>query len=98
VSGLNLVIVTPRGRVLAEGGVQKVVVRRFEERFELGGQVIFLPMHGSETVHLGEGPLLYVDALGQEKSVELGGGFAEIEQGVVTVLAPSAGVPGPSGP
>jgi F0F1-type ATP synthase epsilon subunit len=92
VSGLNLVIVTPRGRVLAEGGVQKVVVRRFEERFPQGGQVVFLPMHGSETVHLGEGPLLYVDAEGHEIRVELGGGFAEIEQSVVTVLAPSAKV------
>ena len=89
---LNLVIVTPNGRFLAESGVAKVIVRRFEERFPRGGQVVFLPMHGSETVHLGEGPLTYVNARGEEVRVELGGGFAEIEQGVVTVLSPSAGV------
>lgn len=89
---LNLVVVTPNGRVLAESGVAKVIVRRFEERFSRGGQVVFLPMHGSETVHLGDGPLVYVTDRGEEVHVELGGGFAEIEQGVVTVLTPSARV------
>jgi len=89
-SGLSLEIVTPHGRVLSETDVAKVVVRRFEERFARGGQVIFLPHHGSETVHLGEGPLLYVSERGDTVRVDLGGGFAEIERDTVTVLAPSA--------
>ena len=89
-SGLNLVIVTPHGRVLSEPGVKRVVVRRFEERFERGGQVVFLPGHGSETVRLGAGTLTYTSDRGDEVRIEVTGGFAEIEQGVVTVLAPSA--------
>ena len=93
---LNLVIVTPQGRLLAEPGVSRVTVRRSEERFESGGQVVFLPGHGSETVHLGHGQLVYVSAQGEQVYVRVDGGFAEIEQGVVTVLTPSASLVAPA--
>jgi len=89
-SGLYLEIVTPHGRVLNESEVAKVVVRRFEEQFRNGGQVIFLPHHGSETVHLGPGPISYVSESGETVRFDVGGGFAEIEQDRVTVLTPSA--------
>ena len=86
----SLEIVTPHGRVLNEQNVAKVVVRRFEERFETGGQVVFLPHHGSETVHMGEGELLYVTEDGRQAHVAVNGGFAEIEQDRVTVLTYAA--------
>ena len=51
---------------------------------------MFPPGHGSETFHLGQGELAYTSALGDAVRIEVGGGFAEIEQGAVAVLAPSA--------
>lgn len=89
-SELSLEVVTPRGRLLAVGGVKRVTVRRYEPGFARGGQVVFLPSHGAETVHFGDGAIEYVDAEGRVAHLQVEAGFAEVERDHVIVLTRSA--------
>ena len=88
---LAIEIVTPRGAALKREGLRKVVLRRREERFELGSEIAILPNHGEMMVRVPECDISLFD----EETVihvHVAGGFAEVYDGVVTLLTASAAV------
>lgn len=76
---LNLEIVTPERPILKEE-VDEVVVPG------ISGEFGVLPGHTTFLSELGSGRLTYLKG-GQSKTFELNGGFAEVREDHVTVLA-----------
>ena len=93
---LTLEVVTPRGGFLRETGVDEVVVRRRELRFDPGSEVAILPSHGPMIVRLADTEMRYRKA-GRVMRIHAHGGFAEVRANVVTVMTPKAERPAPSG-
>ena len=86
---LSLEIVTPRGVAFEEDDLERVVLRREEDRFDLGSEVVILPRHGELLVRL---PFHALRALGlrEEITIEVDGGFAEVYHDRITILTRDA--------
>jgi len=97
---LVLQIITPDGRSLKEKQVDVVVVRRKEQRFELGSEIAIFPRHAPLLIRIPVAPLRY--RKGEETTyVAVGGGFVEIKGNEVVVVTPRfekmrSGDPAPS--
>lgn len=91
---LSIEVVTPRGLALKRGGLSKVTMRRREDGFERGSEVVVLPHHGEMMVRLSECEIGLVDEK-RTLHVHVTGGFAEVRDDEVTVLTASADVPEP---
>jgi len=90
-------IVTPDGPVLTERGVDALVLRRREARFELGSEIAILPLHAPMLIRLSVAPLRYRMG-GQIFYLAVGGGFAEVERDRVRVVTPRCERPDPERP
>ena len=97
---LVLRIVTPDGRTLSAKGIDVVVVRRKEKRFEVGSEVAIFPHHAPTLIWIPIAPLRY--RRGHRTSyLAVAGGFAEIKADHILVVTPrfevvSSGEPEPS--
>jgi F-type H+-transporting ATPase subunit epsilon len=80
---LSLEIVTPERIVLSEEGVESVTVPGSE------GELTLLPEHAALMTGLRPGPLV-VRKGGTETDIALSGGFLEIKDDKVTILADTA--------
>lgn len=87
---LALEIVTPDGPAVDERGVEVVVLRRRERRFDPGSEVAVFPLHAPTLVRLGIAPLRYRRA-GRTFHVAVDGGFAEVRRDRVLVVTPRCG-------
>jgi F0F1-type ATP synthase epsilon subunit len=85
--GLVLEIVTPDGPALSERGVDAVVLRRRERRFELGSEIAIFPLHAPALIRIPIAPARY-RAGGRVVHLALGGGFAEVRRDRVRVITP----------
>ncbi|MDP2182061.1 MAG: hypothetical protein Q8K99_05760 [Actinomycetota bacterium] len=86
---LTFEIVTPRGLVMRRTGLDQVVLRRKEVQFDNGVEVTVLPRSASMLVKLPAHEMRLVE--GPETTyVRVDGGFAEINNDVVSVLTTSA--------
>lgn len=88
---LTLEIVTPRGIAYTAENVDRVVLHRAEERFEVGSEIVVLPRHGEMMVRL---PFheIRVGAGGGFTDIDVDGGFAEVHDDTVTILTREARV------
>lgn len=84
---LELEVVVPDGVLLREDGVDVVVIRRREPRFDLGSEVAVFPLHGPMLVRLAVAPARYRKD-GVTVHLALGGGFAEVLHDRVRVVTP----------
>lgn len=86
---VGIEIITPRGTFLEAGGFEQVVMRRREERFELGSEIVVRPRHGRMLVRL---PMhvMRLEHEGEVRRIEVDGGFAEVRDDVVSVLTTGA--------
>jgi F-type H+-transporting ATPase subunit epsilon len=80
---LTIEIVTPERVVFSESGVDSVTVPGSE------GELTLLPQHAALMTALQPGPLVFRKA-GVETDVALSGGFMEIRDDKVTILADTA--------
>lgn len=86
---LTFEIVTPRGLVMRRTGLDQIVLRRKEEQFDNGVEVTVLPRSAPTLVKLPAHELRLIE--GPETTyVRIDGGFAEINNDVVSVLTTSA--------
>ena len=88
---LAIEIVTPRGLALKRAGLRKVIMRRREDGFERGSEVVVLPHHGEMMVRLSECEIGLVDE-NRTLHVHVTGGFAEVRDDEITILTASADV------
>jgi len=84
---LALEIVTPDGVALTETGVEVVVLRRRERRFEIGSEIAIFPRHGPMLVRIPVAPAKY-ERGGETVHLALSGGFAEVRMDRVVVVTP----------
>lgn len=84
---LVLEIVTPDGVALRESGVDAVVFRRRERRFELGSEIAVFPLHAPLLVRLPVAPVRFHQR-GATVHVAVGGGFAEVLKDRVRIVTP----------
>ncbi len=84
---LVLEIVTPDGRALLEAGVDAVVLRRRERRFEVGSEIAVFPRHAPTLVRLPIAPVRYRKD-GVTVHLAVAGGFAEVRGDRVLVVTP----------
>lgn len=84
---LRLELITPDGHVLEEDGVEVVVFRRCEARFELGSEIAIFPGHAPTLVRIPDAPLRYRKD-GRTVKLRVGGGFVEVKGGRVLVVTP----------
>lgn len=84
---LVLEIVTPDGVALRESGVDAVVFRRRERRFELGSEIAVFPLHGPMLVRIPVAPARYRKR-GESVHLAVGGGFAEVLRDRVLIVTP----------
>ncbi|TLM65834.1 MAG: hypothetical protein FDZ70_10780 [Actinobacteria bacterium] len=88
---LTLEIVTPTGVALAETELDSVVVRRREDRFDPGSEIVILKSHGPLLVS-SAACVVRFRAGGRIGAVRVGRGVAEVLRDRVTVLAREAEV------
>jgi F-type H+-transporting ATPase subunit epsilon len=88
---LSIEIVTPRGLALKRAGLDKVIMRRREDDFEEGSEVVVLPHHGEMMVRLPDSEIGLVDEQ-RTVYVHVNGGFAEVRDDEVVVLTAGAEV------
>lgn len=94
---LALRIVTPDGRSLKAQGIDVVVFRRKEERFEVGSEVAIFPRHAPTLIRIPVAPLRY--RRGRRTSyLAVAGGFAEIKDDHILVVTPRFEVVRPEEP
>ncbi len=84
---LTLEIVTPDGQALLEAGVERVILRRRERRFELGSELAVFPRHANLLVRMPVAPLRYRKS-GETVHLAVAGGFAEVRADRVLVVTP----------
>jgi F-type H+-transporting ATPase subunit epsilon len=84
---LVLEIVTPDGCVLVEDGVEVVVLRRREVRFERGSEIAVFPRHAPMLLRMPIAPVRYRRG-GETVHLAVAGGFAEVKRDRVHVLTP----------
>jgi F0F1-type ATP synthase epsilon subunit len=89
VGGIVLEVVTPRGLAAREAGLERVVVRRREPGFELGGEVAILPRHAPMLLATCAHRLRYHRA-GKSEYLDVGAGVAEVLDDTVTLVVPFA--------
>jgi F-type H+-transporting ATPase subunit epsilon len=82
-----LEVVTPDGPFLTERGLDAVVLRRREARFELGSEIAILPLHAPTLIRIPVAPARYRRG-GRTFHLAVGGGFAEVERDRVLVVTP----------
>lgn len=82
---LVLEIVTPDGPALREDGVDVVVVRRRENRFELGSEIAIFPLHGPILIRMPIAPARYRKQ-SQTFHLAVAGGFAEVVRDRVRIV------------
>lgn len=87
--GLNVEIVTPRGVAFERRGLDKVILRRQEERFPHGSEVVVLPHHGEMMVRVPECTIRLVEG-GSTVHLHVAGGFAEVRDDTITILTATA--------
>lgn len=88
---ITLEVVTPLGHVGARRGLDEVVMRRRETRFEQGSEIAVFPGHGPMLVRIPDCDVRFVGD-GQEGHIEVSSGFAEVHSNLVTLLVSRAGV------
>lgn len=86
---ISLEIVTPLGRVEGRSGIDELVVRRREMRFEIGSEIAIFPGHAPMLVRVPESDIRYV-SMGRTRFVHVGPGFVEVWGDHVTALVPFA--------
>lgn len=88
---LMLEIVTPRGIAYSAQDLDRIVLRREEEKFEVGSELVILPRHGEMLVRL---PFYEIRvARGQRfTDIDVDGGVAEVFNDTVTILTRDARV------
>jgi F0F1-type ATP synthase epsilon subunit len=84
---LALEIVTPDGTALSERGVDAVILRRRERRFELGSEIAIFPLHAATLIRFPNAPARY-RRNGLVFHLALGGGFAEVKRDRVLLVTP----------
>ncbi len=84
---LVLEIVTPDGLAVLETGVDAVVVRRRERRFELGSELAILPLHAPMLVRMPVAPIRFRRGA-ETVHLALAGGFAQVRGDRVLVVTP----------
>ncbi|HVY60379.1 MAG TPA: hypothetical protein VHF22_01945 [Planctomycetota bacterium] len=85
--GLRLEVVTPDGPAVLEDGVEVVVVRRREERFEVGSEVAIFPRHAPLLVRVALAPARFRVG-GRTYHLATAGGFAEVKRDRVLIVTP----------
>jgi F0F1-type ATP synthase epsilon subunit len=91
VGAIVLRVVTPKGVVLEERGLDEVVLRRREEAHASGSEIAVLRRHGPTLLQTGSGIVRY--RRGEHRGqVRVEPGVAEVLGEVVTVLSPMAEV------
>ena len=83
---LSIEVLTPRGRTLNRSGLDRVVLRRREDGFELGSELAILPRHGDMMVRLPECDIRMLSG-GEEATHHVFGGYAEVTNDTITILA-----------
>lgn len=86
---MRLFVITPLGVQVDEDGLVGVIVRRLEPDFERGSEIAFLPDHGPELVHTGDGPVRWTRSDGSTGRIDARSGFAQCAGDVVTFLTPA---------
>jgi F0F1-type ATP synthase epsilon subunit len=86
---LTLQVVTPDGTVVDETGVEAVVLRRKEDRFEPGSEIAIYPRHGPLLLRLSIASARYRKG-SRTIHLDLAGGFAEVLRDRVLILTPGA--------
>jgi F-type H+-transporting ATPase subunit epsilon len=84
---LVLQIITPDGHSLRKTGIDVVVLRRRELRFELGSEVAVFPSHAPLLIRIPAAPVRYRQG-NRTFYLAVGGGFAEIRANEVLVVTP----------
>ena len=84
---LTLEIVTPDGVALEEGGIEVVVLRRREPRFEVGSEIAIFPLHAPLLVRLAVAPVRYQKGA-DTVHLAVGAGFAEVVEDRVVIVTP----------
>lgn len=74
---ISLEIVTPLGRVEGRSGIDELVMRRREARFEVGSEIAVFPGHAPMLVRVPESDIRYASA-GRTRYVHIGPGFVEV--------------------
>jgi F0F1-type ATP synthase epsilon subunit len=86
---LRLTVVTPRGVVVEQAGLDEVVLRRRETDHDPGSEVVILRRHGPLLMQTPACQVRYRRGA-RERRVQVGPGTAEVLDDWVTVLAQSA--------
>lgn len=84
---LTLEIVTPDGVALLEEGVELVILRRRERRFEVGSEIAIYPLHAPLLVRLAVAPVRYRKG-GVTLHLPIAAGFAEVMEDRVIIATP----------
>jgi len=84
---LTLEIVTPDGVALQEDGVEVVVLRRREPRFEVGSEIAIFPLHAPLLVRLAVAPARYRKG-GETVHLAVEAGFGEVIGDRVVIVTP----------
>lgn len=87
---ITLEVVTPLGHAGARRGLDEVVMRRRETRFEQGSEIAVFPGHGPMLVRIPECEVRFMGD-GREGRIQVSGGFAEVHGNLVTLLVSTAG-------
>ena len=90
---ISLEVVTPLGMVLEQAGLDEVVVRRRERRFEKGSEIAVFPSHGPLLVRLAPSTVRYVRGRARG-TFHVDSGFAEVHDDRVTLVVAGAEVAG----
>jgi len=87
---ITLEVVTPVGYAGARRGLDEVVMRRRETRFEQGSEVAVFPGHGPMLVRIPACEVRFTGDRG-EGHINVSSGFAEVHDNLVTLLVSQAG-------
>jgi len=88
---LTLEIVTPRGVAFRAKDLDRVVLRRAENRFELGSELVIMPRHGELMIRLAA-HTIRVRSGRETTYIQIEDGFAEAYNDGVTILTRAASV------
>lgn len=84
---LTLEVVTPDGVAVLEDGVEVVILRRRERRFEVGSEIAIFPLHAPLLVGLAVAPVRYQKG-GATVHLAVAAGFSEVMGDRVVIVTP----------
>ena len=90
VGEIVLEVVSPKGSVLRQAGLDEVVLRRREPDHDPGSEIAILPRHGPTLVQVCEHEVRYRSGE-RGARIHVGPGIAEIADDTVTLVVSSAG-------